>query len=392
MWEDLLARVRQLAERSDPQVRAAALMRIARVQTALNRDRARGTFEMALEETRLLSGRDRESLLETASLIAAAVAPDLLRETSFPRPLPRRQFWSEKIGTIMLEHGHVDAAFEYAIGCDDPSAFPFSLVSSLMLKLGEEARRSAVLRRAIEVGRKTPDQHFIMFFYGHWKMLPPEEALSVAHDIVRVATDRPDQPITARYGPESPEITSVREHTLFLILHILRHLDNELAESLIGIYEQLAAAARIFPNGIESITEANERRRKEATGESRGGFGFGFAGDPREIPYARAIMQATNDGDFEPAIAQALEKFKRDTETGNSNQAAKEFWPSACAFRQILYAAGKRLGEDAAVYLNRIADEDLRMLAEIELIACLAGLPEFQTVQREYRPRPNRVR
>jgi hypothetical protein len=366
-------------------------MRIARVQTALNRDRARGTFEMALEETRLLSGHDREFLLETASLIAAAVAPDLLRETFFPRPLPRRQFWSEKIGTIMLEYGHVDAAFEYAIGCDDPSAFPFSLVSNLLLKLREETRRSAVLRRAIEVGRKTPNQHFIMFFYGHWKMLLPEEARAVAHDIVRVAMDRPDQPITARYGPESLEITSLREHTLFQILHILRHLDNELAESLIGRYEQLAAAARIFPNGIESITEANEKHRKEATGESRGGRGIGFAGDPRELPYTLAIMQATNDGDFEPGIAHALEKFKHDTEPNNSNQAAKEFWPSACAFREILYAAGKRLGEHAAVYLDRITDEDLRLFAEIELAAALAGLPEFQTVQREYRPRPNRV-
>jgi len=93
MPDDLLSRAWEQAERSKPPVRAAALLRIARVQTVFDRDQARRTFERALDETRRLPGRDGEFLLEQARLLAAAVAPDLLREIpsaghtpgSFPR-------------------------------------------------------------------------------------------------------------------------------------------------------------------------------------------------------------------------------------------------------------------------------------------------------------------
>ena len=69
------------------------------------------------------------------------------------------------------------------------------------------------------------------------------------------------------------------------------------------------------------------------------------------------------------------------------NQAPQEFWPSTCTFRSILYSAGKRLGREAAVYLDRIPEADLRLFAQIELAAGLAGLPELRGTQREYRPR-----
>ena len=52
------------------------------------------------------------------------------------------------------------------------------------------------------------------------------------------------------------------------------------------------------------------------------------------------------------------------------------------AFRSILHSAAKRLGEDAAVYLDRIPDADLRLFAQIELGAGLAGLPELRGIQR----------
>jgi hypothetical protein len=46
-------------------------------------------------------------------------------------------------------------------------------------------------------------------------------------------------------------------------------------------------------------------------------------------------------------------------------------------FRNILYKAGQHEGRAAARYLDRIPDRDLRLFAQIELIAAIAALPQF---------------
>jgi hypothetical protein len=114
-----------------------------------------------------------------------------------------------------------------------------------------------------------------------------------------------------------------------------------------------------------------------------------MAGSPRDFPYMKTLLQASEDGDFLPAIEHALEQYRQDVSPGNPNRAPREFWPSTCRFRGILYRAGKRLGQLAALYLDRIPDNDLRLFAQIEFAAALAGLPELQGTQRESRSRIN---
>jgi hypothetical protein len=377
MPDHLLAAAWRQADRSKPPVRAAALMRIARVQTALDRSQARSTFEQGLDETRRLSGSDGEFLLEQAQLLAAAVAPDLLREIPSPGHIPRH-FLSERLGSIMLEHEHGDAAFEYAIRYDEASTFPFSVVSALMQWFGDEERRMALLRRAIDAWRAAPNDRFIHLFQSQWKAAPPDEAATVAREIFRVTLQRPDQPITASYDTEGTvRITSGREHTLFQILHILRRLDGPLAESLIAGHRQLAAAARRFPNGMDSVIEEARIPQSNASGASCGG-GYAIGGSSRDMPFLKALVQASQDGDFGPPIEHALARYRDDAAPDRPNQFLQEFWPSTCHFRSILYRAGGRLGTEAAIYLDRIPDADLRLFAQIELAAALAGLPELQ--------------
>jgi hypothetical protein len=68
-------------------------------------------------------------------------------------------------------------------------------------------------------------------------------------------------------------------------VHILRRLDAPLAESLIASHEQLAAAARRFPNGIETIfEEAEERRQHLAASGAICDGGFIMAGDAPRHP------------------------------------------------------------------------------------------------------------
>jgi hypothetical protein len=139
MVHELLAAAWQQAEKSDPPVRAAALLRIARVETTFDRDRARTTFERALDETRQLPGRDGEFLLDQARLVTAAVAPEILDEIPAVGHIPGH-IDSERIGRIMLEHGHTDAAFEYVMHYDE-AAFPFPIVSTLMDRLPDDDLR-----------------------------------------------------------------------------------------------------------------------------------------------------------------------------------------------------------------------------------------------------------
>jgi hypothetical protein len=387
MPDDLLAPAREQAERSEPEVRVAAFLRIARVESAVDREQGRKTFERALTEARRITGADGDFLLAHARLIAAAVAPELLADIPALDRLPR-MISSETIGRIMLDHQQQDAAFDYVIGYAEPSSFPFGVASALMRWLGNDERRLAVLRSSIaawRTARGAPRSfQFISLFQSQWKLLPLEEACKAAREIVQLALEQPDRPTSASYDPEGTvRITSERAHTFFQIFHILRQVDAPLAESLIAGYDQLAAALGRFPNGMESVMEEAEARRPGT------GAGYGMAGSPGDFPYMKALVEASQDGDFSPAIQHAMEKYREDAAPESRNRAPKEFWPSASRFRSVLYKAGKQLGEGAVVHLEAIPDADLRLFAQIELAAALVGLPEFPGVQREYRGAPD---
>jgi len=416
MTDDLLVRAQRQAERSAPPVRAAARMRIARVQSATDPGQARVIFEMALDEIRSLPSRERQVLFEQAQQIAAAFAPDLLREIPAARLFPSDSH-SETLLSIMLAHGHIDAAFDYVVHCDVPFGFPFGYAANLMQKLDDD-RRLIVLRRAMDAWRAPQDselmrkhgipheadqfklirnghlqRHFIRLFQYRWTMLPPEEALAVVREIVSIALDRPDQGTSARYP--DVHITSSREHVLFEVLHVLRHLDPPLAESLIASHSQLAAAVQRYPTGTETMhreleLQADERRKQmAASGENSGGTCMiMMAGDPRNVDRLKALHRSSQQGDFGPSIDHALELYREDTDPNSPNQNPKAFWPSACSFRATLYGAGKRLGPNAATLLEDIADDDLRLFAQIEFAAALAGLPASHETSMKRRPPP----
>ena len=93
--------------------------------------------------------------------------------------------------------------------------------------------------------------------------------------------------------------------------------DLEVAESLTANHEQLAAAAFRYPNGIETIYQESEERRKQflASGATCGG-GFIMAGDPRDFAYQMALRQSSQGGDFGPSIEHALERYREDNARG----------------------------------------------------------------------------
>ena len=392
MGEDLLEHARRQAEKADASIRAAALLRIARAESADDVSRARKTLLEVLDALHRLPDRLREHLLQEGRRVAAAISPELLddsRLAEIPGTHRRgdRRFDSAHIIQTMIVHGHVDAAFNYLLQHNDPASFPFFSVGGVVHRLDPgnpecADRRLILLRRALEMWRESSSGHrshhrdeFVQLFGRLWKDFSEEEASAVAHMIVDRAMAEPDTGTSSSYGNEI-HFSSCRQNTFFRILHVLRHLDPALAQSLVDSHDQLAVAARRYPNGMETMNEEAEAeaKRRQADGATCGG-GYMLAGDPRDFDRQRRLIDAVRNGHFALSIEDALEKYREDTSAVTPNYAPKEYWPSTGIFRTIFHQAGTRLGAEAAKLLEHIPDDDLRLFASIELAAALAGVP-----------------
>lgn len=78
MHDDLLEQVRQQAEKANPTIRAAALLRIARVEAHRDRSQARRTLLEGLDAVQKLPKHDGDYLLDEARMVAATASPELL--------------------------------------------------------------------------------------------------------------------------------------------------------------------------------------------------------------------------------------------------------------------------------------------------------------------------
>lgn len=397
MSDDLLEKARQQAEKAEPSMRSAALLRIARAESVANATQARTSLLEALEIIRNLPSPNREHHFEEARAVAAALDPALLTEIPSNSFDMHEHHTTFQIVQAMLAHGHVDAAFHYVLSHEGSSSFPFSMVGNVLHQLDPKipesaTRRTTLLRVAVEAWRQRAfgnhpheSDNFIRLFGHCWKELPPEEALQVTRAIVARATEEPDTGTSAGYHNEI-HFSSSRQHTLFQILHVMRHFDPALAQSLIDSLNELSAAARRYPNGLQTMQEEAEAEAasRKAEGATCDG-GFIFAGNPKDLSRQRRLMDATRNGDFGPSIEDAIEKYREDTSLETPNYAPKEYWPSTGAFRTLFYQAGKRLGFDAAKLLDEVPDDDLRMFASIELAAALAGVPSSSISSRKQR-------
>jgi hypothetical protein len=400
MMDELLARAREQSEHLELSVRAPAWLHIARVERSFDPDAAHRTFRRGLDAVQQMVGDpqlffhdDRQLFLDLARNIAAAMDPNLL--TEIPAEEGGSSFGRDHLVATMVAQRHVDAAVAYVLNSEDVT-FPFLGLLNLMHGLKKEEDRATVFRRATAAWRSrrndSPDDIFrrrgrdkyIELFLWHWTLLPVAEAREVAREIVLHILDEPDHPTNSGHG-EGVTITSSRENSLFEILHALQHLDPPLADSLIADHAQLAAITLRYPNGLETVWQEAEEQQKKASRQSSGSED-GVGGDPRDFPFQRALLAASRDGDFKPAMEHARGKYREDTGSENPNGAPKEFWASTSRFRKLFFRAGKKLGAKATDYLELIPDDDLRLFARIELASALAGVAELWTISQAHRP------
>ncbi len=89
------------------------------------------------------------------------------------------------------------------------------------------------------------------------------------------------------------------------------------------------------------------------------------------------------NGGFKNSLEYAFRSYARDADPARPNPYPRECWPSAEDFRVILYAAGRYDRQSGARLLDRIPDAGLRLFAEIEFAAGIAGVGQIGSITRE---------
>jgi len=389
MLEQLLSEARTQAGQSDPPVKAAALLHLARVWTAFDKAEAERLLEEGVALVLEIPQPEGDPLRSQAITIAAAVSPSHALRL-LPHVTGHAHGRAATIVFNMLRHGHLSDAISFLSDPPRGEQYPYTAaLEAISLSREDETSQRNILRAAIRARLEesgSPGHGFDMLF-SFWRgLLPDQEARTVVRNIVRRIVEEPDGPIESRFGKEgrSAHFSSIRESHLFSIFGVVWQLDEELAASLCRDYAQLAAAVAKFPEGYhkEFAAAREQRPPPEKPAVQCTQPDYITVGRSRLLPIPEALKTQ-----FRQPFREALKLYALDTDSDNRNQAPKECWPSAREFRNILFKAGQHEGIAAAKYLDRIPDRDLRLLAQIELIAGVAGLPQFGGMTISPRPR-----
>ncbi len=383
MPQQLLLAALQEAERSEPAIKAAALLHIARVLNRFDHTEAQRVLEQGIALAKELpEPADREVLLAQAVSLAATVSPEhaLRLAPSVAYDVPGGHM--NKALFDMLSHGNLAEAVQYLSEPDTAEEYPFDAALEAIGRSEDDVTRLRILRSAIAAMRRATESdraagifqgraRISQLFTQWWRLLPAEEATEIVRDLARWILAQPDQPIRA--SANDVRFSSTREHHLFEILGPLQRLDPQLAQSLIREHPQLAAAAARYPYGHESLWEAAAWQRDErAVPPTPIVQPDVIVVGHRLIPIPDALRT-----DFKDAFDVAFRVYATDSDAERPNDAPRECWPSAQEFRNILYKAGQHEGRAAVRHLERIPDPALRLFAQIELAAAVAGLPQI---------------
>jgi hypothetical protein len=387
MSQELLLTACEQAERSETAVRAAALMHIARVMARSDQVAAEQLLERGIALAEKIEGDASSLLLRNAISLAAAVSA----KHALPLYAEHSRvdlFGGAVVGlvNVMAQHGHLNDAIAYLRDPLPGDRFPLHFVNNLERECHDDETRRQLLELAIREWRNPapreagPEEQFAVasltaLFSLHWNLLRREVAAPVLRELVDWALEMKSEPreYPLTENPEDPKLSSEQEFQLFRLIPALQHLEPDLARSVLEVRPQLAEAVKQFPLGMRSVWDG-QRKYDPARDD------VVVIGDSEVIPITVALAT-----DFEAAFRHALESFANDTDAECPNGAHKECWPSTREFRHILFKAGQHQGLAAANHLDRIPDRDLRLFAQIELCAAIAGLPELGGLTTQYR-------
>jgi hypothetical protein len=197
MPQQLLWAAREQAAESDPPVRAAALLHIARVLTVFDRAEAELVLDRGLALIPGLPERDRDTILGQAISLVATVSPRrALSLVPSVADRPPEGIITQAIFD-MLGHGHAAEAISYLTNPQPGEEYPFNAAGESMAHCKSDETRLQVSRGAIRALRdkvqsagparlfQRPLGGFLSLFTRFWRLLPREEAIHVLRDPVR---------------------------------------------------------------------------------------------------------------------------------------------------------------------------------------------------------------
>jgi hypothetical protein len=208
MPQQLLLAACEQAERSEPAVRAAALMHIARVMACSDQAAAEQILERGITLAKELDGPAASLLLQNAVFLAAAVSA----KQALPLYADHRTidpFGGAVVGLVnaMAEHGHIGDAIAYL---NDPlpgDRFPLHFIGNLERECRDDETRRKLLELSIRewrnpaprsgsMGGRFTELSFAGFFGRYWSLLPREVAIPVLQELVHWALDVKSEPGT----------------------------------------------------------------------------------------------------------------------------------------------------------------------------------------------------
>jgi hypothetical protein len=380
MPPELLTALRE-AEASEPPVRAAALLRIARVLTKIDQPEAERLLDRGLALVAELPEPERSALTPQATCLAACVSPN---RAFALRSATSDLLRADKFLFDMVRHGHEMAAVEYLTDWSEEGEFPYDAARDTMSYAKDDAARLDILTSGLRAWhrRAAGSWHSLnslsQWFRFYWRLLPVDEARHEIRQLVRDIRERPDERLNGRFGGLRGTVTfsSQRSWILFALLGALRRLDPDLTDAVTRENPDLARASALYPLGYDTDADRPvEPLSAEALDQWKRDW-TGFALDSRFFR-----IEDEHKSDYRDSFAHALRAFARDA---RSNAEPRECWPSAEHFRTVLYAAGRHEGASGARLLDRISDPALRLFARIEFAAGLAGLAPIGGITREH--------
>ena len=159
MPPELLAAMLQ-AEHSEPSVRSAALLRIARVLAKADQGEAERLLDRGLALLAELPEEERAAIAPQAMCLAACVAPD--------RAFALRATTSDAVGNEkflfdMVRHGHVAAAVDYLTQWSEDGEFPYHAAFETISCTKDNDARRDILRSGLRACHRRADSTWHSF-------------------------------------------------------------------------------------------------------------------------------------------------------------------------------------------------------------------------------------
>jgi hypothetical protein len=379
MPRELVERTIEDASHRDPVTRAMVLLCASRVLAGLDQPAARRAFTEGL---RLLASisfdqRIRSFVFNEAVCLGSTADPVAAMKLFRSLPPQEHPFTRLSTGTMLVQALAKAGEFEAALNLLEDGSCEMHGAGALMHYAPElTVRVMAAARERWRRDRAVPRTSG-MFPSGFYSLLSenclrldPVEAQGWLDEALAAIEADPDHATRAEFG-KRVRFDSMRDMHVFQLLNVIRRLRTpEEAQSILSAHPAVAAAAEIYPFGLESV-----KAEPRPAGAGGGGFMYSASGsDARRIP----LMISAHRGDtgaIEKWIEEAHHVFSADIHKPNS--APRVFWPSCHAYKIAMYYAGKAKGMSAEPLLRQIPDTDIALAAAIELAAGVLGLNQY---------------